>query len=222
MNFNRFVSILAFFTVLSSPKAIAQAYDLVSFGTEDGGRIEASFFKAGNRQVVIFAHGAIFNKESWYFLAEAFQRKGVSALSIDFRGYGNSKSGSSSKKMYDILGAIAYLKEQGFTDINLVGASMGGAAVLLALSNNSIPIDKVVLLAPAGGPAVASTANNKLFIVSENEGMFTGVKAIYEASAEPKQIKIYPGNAHAQHLFKTDVRDELIDRITRFIKPTQP
>jgi pimeloyl-ACP methyl ester carboxylesterase len=222
MNFNRFVSVLAFFTVLSSPKAIAQAYELVNFGTEDGGRIEASFFKAGSSKVVIFAHGAIFNKESWYFLAEAFQRKGVSALSIDFRGYGNSGSGSSTKKMYDILGAISYLKEQGFTDINLVGASMGGAAVLLALSNNSIPIDKVVLLAPAGGPAIVSTASDKLFIVSESERMFTGVMAIYAASAEPKQIEIYPGNVHAQNLFRTAIRDKLIDRITGFINPTQP
>jgi len=222
MNLSRFAFILTFFAVSGSSKVVAQAYELVHFDTNDGGKIEASLFSASDSKAVIFAHGAIFNKESWYFLAEAFQSKGVSALSIDFRGYGNSRSGSSTKKMYDILGAISYLKEQGFTDINIVGASMGGAAVLLALSNNSVPIDKVVLLAPAGGPAIVSTASDKLFIVSESERMFTGVMAIYEASAEPKQIKIYPGNAHAQNLFKTDVRDELIDRITGFINPTQP
>jgi alpha-beta hydrolase superfamily lysophospholipase len=222
MNFNRFVFVLVFFAVLSSPKAIAQADELVAFGTEDGGKIEASFFNAGNSKAVIFAHGAIFNKESWYFLAEAFQRKGVSALSIDFRGYGNSTSGSTTNKMYDILGAISYLREQGFTEINLLGASMGGVAVLSALSNISIPIDKVLLLAPAGGPAIESTASDKLFIVSESERMFSSVMAIYNASAEPKQIKIYPGNSHAQHLFKTDVRDELIERIINFIVPAQP
>ena len=204
---------------MNSPKAIAQPYELIGFATEDGGKIEASFFNAGNNTAVVFAHGAIFNKESWNFLAEAFQHKGVSALSIDFRGYGNSTSGSTTNKMYDILGAISYLIGQGFTDINMVGASMGGAAVLLALSNNSIPIDKVVLLAPAGGPAMVSTASDKLFIASENERMFSGVMAIYNASAEPKQIQIYPGNTHAQHLFKTDVRDELVERIINFITP---
>jgi len=219
MNFYRLVFMLASFAIFSSPKAIAQSYELVNFDTEDGGRIEAAFFEASRSKVVIFAHGAIFNKESWYFLAEAFQHKGVSALSIDFGGYGNSTSGSTAKKMYDILGAIAYLDEQGFTDVNVVGGSMGGAAVLSALSNNSIPINKVVLLAPAGGPAIVSTASDKLFVVSEKEGMFSGVMAIYNASAEPKQIKIYPGNAHAQHLFKTDVRDELIERIINFINP---
>ena len=121
--------------------------------------------------------------------------------------------------MYDILGAISYLKQQGFTEINLIGASMGGAAVLLALSNNSIPIDKVVLLAPAGGAALSSTASDKLFVASANERMFSRVMAIYDASAEPKQIEIYPGNTHAQHLFKTDIRDELIARVINFIIP---
>lgn len=211
--------IFIFLTVLSGQKAMAQSWELVNFGTEDGGDIEASFFYTSNSKAVVFAHGAIFNKESWYFLAEAFQSKGVSALAIDFRGYGNSTPGSTTKKMYDILGAISYLKARGFTDINVVGASMGGAAVLLALSNNSIPIHKVVVLAPAGGPAIISTASEKLFVVSENEGMFSGVMSIYDKSAEPKQIKIYPGKTHAQHLFKTDVRDELIERIINFIHP---
>lgn len=221
MSFNRFIFILPFLAALSSPKAIAQAYELVNFGTEDGGKIEASLFSASTSKVVIFAHGAIFNKESWYFLAEEFQRKGVSALSIDFRGYGNSTTGNTTKKMYDVLGAISYLKKQGFTDINMVGASMGGAATLLTLSNNSIPINKVVLLAPAGGPAITSTSTDKLFVVSENERMFSGLMTIFDASAEPKQIKIYPGNTHAQHLFKTDVRDDLIQRILNFIIPAK-
>ena len=222
MIFNRFVFSPILIAILSSSTVVAQSHELVNFGTEDGGKIEASLFNAGNSKAVVFAHGAIFDKESWYFLAEAFQRKGVSALPIDFRGYGNSTSGSTTKKMYDVLGAISYLREQGYTEINVVGASMGGAAVLLALSNNSIPIHKVVLLAPAGGPAIDSTASDKLFIVSENEGMFSGIMAIYNASAEPKQIKIYPGNTHAQLLFKTDVRDELSERIINFIMTDQP
>ena len=222
MVFNRTVFLLILCNILSSSTAVAQPYELVNFGTGDGGNIEASLFNASNSKAVVFTHGAIFDKESWYFLAEAFQRKGITALSIDFRGYGNSTSGSTTKKMYDVLGAISYLREQAYTQISIVGASMGGAAVLLALSNNSIPIHKVVLLAPAGGPAIDSTVSDKLFIVSENEGMFSGIMAIYNASAEPKQIKIYPGNTHAQHLFKTDVRDELSERIINFIMTDQP
>jgi alpha-beta hydrolase superfamily lysophospholipase len=226
MSFHRFIFNLIFLAVLSSSDVMAQSFELVSFGTKDGGKIEAALFAPANNEtdskVVIFAHGAIFDKESWYFLAEAFQQAGISALAIDFRGYGNSTPGSSAKKMYDILGAISYLDTQGFTDINVVGASMGGAAVLLALDENTLPIQKAVLMAPAGGPAIRSTVTEKLFIVSENERMFSRVMAIHAASAEPKQVQVYPGNAHAQHMFKTDVRDELIERIMNFIMPNKP
>jgi pimeloyl-ACP methyl ester carboxylesterase len=219
---NRFVFLFLLFTILNSSMVVANSYELVNFDTGDGGKIEASFFHASNSKAVVFAHGAVFNKESWYVLAEAFQRRGISALPLDFRGYGNSTPGTTTKKMYDILGAISYLKEKGFTDINIVGASMGGAAVLAALNNNSIPIAKVVLLAPAGGPAITSATTGKLFVVAESESTFSGIMAIFKASTEPKQIKIYPGNTHAQHLFKTDVSEELIELITSFITTGQP
>jgi len=221
MTTNRFIFLLFLFTLLNSSMVVAKPYELVNFDTGDGGKIGASFFHASNSKAVIFAHGAIFNKESWYFLAEAFQRKGITALPLDFRGYGNSTPGTTTKRMYDILGAISWLKQKGFTNINIVGASMGGAAVLAALKNNSIPIAKVVLLAPAGGPAISSTEISKFFVAAENEGMFSGIMAIYEASADPKQIKVYPGSIHAQHLFKTDVSEELIELIISFITTGQ-
>jgi len=209
--------ILVFSFILGVSPVMAQPFELVTFGTPDGGTVEAAWFAAGKSKAVVFAHGAIYDKESWYFLAQALQQRGVSALSIDFRGYGHSKAGSSPRKMYDILGAVAYLEKHGFDDISLVGASMGGAAVLAALAHETVAVRKVVLLAPAGGAAVASTSTDKLFVVSRDEGLYDRVMAIYNASAEPKAIEVYPGNAHAQHLFQTGVREELIGRITGFI-----
>ena len=193
------------------------AFELVHFDTDDGGEIEAAYFKAEGDKVVVFAHGAIFNKESWYFLAEAFQKKGVSALSIDFGGYANSKAGNTGKKLYDILGAISYLEGKGFNDIAIVGGSMGGAAVLGALSHENLQVKKVVLLAPAGGSPIQSSDMDKLFIVSKEEGLYQRVKTIYNDSVSPKVIKEYPGKAHAQHMFKTDYADELKTLIIDFI-----
>ena len=199
-------------TVMSKDK-----FEIVKFTTEDGGRIEAALFKASASKVVIFAHGAIFDKESWYFLAEKFQDKGVAALSLDFRGYGNSVSGSTNKKMYDILGAIAYLQAEGYSNINIVGGSMGGAAVLSALSLVKEPITKVVLLAPAGGSPINSDKTDKLFVVSREEGLYDRVKSIYSDSSDPKIIKEFAGNAHAQHMFKEDYANELIALILDFV-----
>ena len=214
-----YIALLIFGSTLLMPQIVSSQdkFELVKFDVEDGGSIEGAFFSAKSKKAVIFAHGAIFNKESWYFLTEKFQNLNVASLSIDFRGYGNSKAGSTDKKYYDILGAIAYLNDQGFTDINVVGGSMGGAAVLSALPHTPTPISKVVVLAPAGGPPITSEQTNKFFVVSKEEGLYSRVTSIYNESAEPKKIKEYPGSTHAQHMFKTDYAEELATLILKFI-----
>jgi alpha-beta hydrolase superfamily lysophospholipase len=211
--------VLALTGILNVPRATAAKdnFELIKFTTEDGASIQGALFKANSNKVVIFAHGAIFDKKSWYFLAEKFQARNVAGLSIDFRGYGNSEAGSTNKKMYDILGAISYLKAQGYNDINIVGGSMGGAAVLAALTLAKKPINKVVLLAPADGPPIKSDKTDKFFVVSKGEGLYNRVKSIYNNSAEPKHIKEYSGRAHAQHMFKEDYKDELEALILDFI-----
>jgi esterase/lipase len=198
---------------------ISNDFELITYPTEDNGVIEASFFKGTDRNLaVIFAHGAIFNKESWYFLAEKLQSKGIASLSIDFRGYGNSKKGTTNKKSLDILGAIDYLKGKGFNSIAIVGGSMGGSAVLSALDTKTDnAIKKAVLLAPAGGAGITSTSIKKLFIVSKDEGLFKRVNTIYNESSQPKQLKIYSGSYHAQHMFKADYKNELINLIIDFL-----
>jgi len=198
--------------------ATTDGFELITYTVADGGTIEASFFKAEQDFVVIFAHGAVFNKESWYFLAERLQKEGVSSLSLDFRGYGDSKRGSTNKKSLDILGAIDYLKEKGFKKIAIVGGSMGGGAVLNALDiKTDTVIEKVVLLAPAGGKGIANKSIKKLIVVSKDEGLFTRVNKIYNESSSPKELKVYPGSFHAQHMFKADYSNELIDLIIKFL-----
>lgn len=195
-------------------------FKLISFSTEDGGSIEASLFEGKKDLVVIFAHGAVFNKESWYFLAEKLQSNGVASLSIDFRGYGNSKTGTSNNLALDILGAIEYLKDQGYKSISLVGGSMGGAAIQDALElKTDDTLKKVVLLSPAGGPAITSNSIEKLIIVSKDEGLYAKVNAIFDASANPKATKIYKGSYHAQHMFKSNYAEELTDFIVEFLTP---
>jgi len=192
-------------------------FELVKFNTEDEGIIEAAFFPAKSKKVIIFAHGAIFNKESWYFMAKKFQEENIAGLSIDFRGYGNSIAGSTDKKLYDILGAITYLRNRGFEEINIIGGSMGGAAALGALLFTKVTINKVVLMAPAGGSPVRSEKTDKLFIISKDEGLYTRVKSIYDNSSKPKNIKIFQGSSHAQHLFNSEYANEVENLIIEFV-----
>lgn len=190
----------------------------VTFATDDGGTIGGSLFVAKQNRAVVFAHGAAFNKESWYSLAERLQKEGITALAIDFRGYGNSRPGRTAELYRDLLGALGYLEKEGCQHISLVGGSMGGAAILRALGHTVDPrIESVILLAPAGGDPSKSTTVRKLFVVAEQDRFRATVSTLYDGSAEPKQLKVYSGSAHAQHLFKTEHGKDLTSLIVHFL-----
>jgi pimeloyl-ACP methyl ester carboxylesterase len=174
-----------------------------------------------NKYISIYFLGGfcLFSCQKSGISKEKLQEQNVASLSIDFRDYGNSKSGNTNKKMFDIQGAITWLKNNGFNDISIIGGSMGGAAVLSALETNKIPVTKVILLGPADGPPVISTLTRKLFVVSKEESLYNTVMDIYQKSASPKGIEVYPGNVYAQHIFKTDFAEKLEKLILDFIGP---
>jgi hypothetical protein len=96
---------------------------------------------------------------------------------------------------------------------------MGGAAILRALAHTASPgIDRVVLLAPAGGEAMKSQTIKKLFVVAEKDGFYSKVYNLYQASREPKELKVYPGSAHAQHMFKSEYGVDLANLIVHFLR----
>ena len=200
------------------PASSQDKFELDQFNSEDRAAIEAAFFPAEAQQVVRVAHGAVLNKESWYFLCRKLQDVNIAALAIDFRGYGNSTTGSTNDKRNDIIAAVSYLVSREFTSINIIGGSMGGAAVLAAMPEIDSKVEKVVLMAPAGGPPIMSEEMSKLFIVSKEEGLYDRVKMIYRESADPKIIREFAGRAHAQHMFKEDYADELTHLIISFIQ----
>ena len=109
-----------------------QALREVSFATADGGRVFANLYGRGDHAVVL-AHGAVFDKESWQPFAKVLADNGLTALAIDFRGYGKSVAGSRAKALKeDILAAIRYLREGGSQTVSVVGGSMGGTAAARA------------------------------------------------------------------------------------------
>lgn len=201
-----FVVLQVGYTLPASARLGTPEFSPVTFKTEDGGTISASLFRASGPLAVVLAHGAVFNKESWYPLARKLKGLGVTSLPIDFRGYGKSLAGRSGRedRYLDVLGAVQFLEGKGFKKIGLVGGSMGGAAVLTALARSEDPaIVKVLLLAPAGGPPVKRTGIEKLFIVSQGDPLHPRVVNIYEATAKPKNLDVLPGSAHAQNIFAT-------------------
>lgn len=194
-------------------------FQSITFKTTDNGIIQGSLFEADKKLCVVFAHGMVFNKESWYQVAGHFQKAGISSLSIDFRGYGTSKAGTSKELYFDILGAIDVLQKSNYKHIALVGGSMGAAAITHALAHSpNSPVSKIILLAPAGGDPVKSDQIQKLFIVYAEDSFYSTVESLYVLSSEPKTLKVYTGSSHAQHMFKTDFKDDMLQLMIHFLQ----
>ena len=190
----------------------------VSFRATDGGQIYGSLFGKGDHAVVL-AHGAIFNKESWDEQSKLLASRGLRVLAIDFRGYGESKPGSKGNALHlDVLAAVQYLHDQGAKRVSVVGGSMGGgAAALASVESKDKEIDRLVLLAHSPIKEPEKLKGNKLFIVSRGDGIRSSVERQFKAAPEPKKLVQLEGNAHAQHIFRSDKKDELTKQIVDWL-----
>ncbi len=207
--------------------------ELVSFPTEDGGVVHADLYGSGDRAVVL-AHGGRFNKGSWATQAQTLARAGFRVLAIDFRGRGQSRGGpqptSPDDVHFDVLAAVRYLHETGARSVSVVGGSFGGwAAARAAVEAKEGEIDRIVLLAASAIDEPERMTGRKLFITTRDDFSGSGTPRLpeirdqYERAPDPKQLVILEGSAHAQHIFKTEQAERLMQEILRFLsEPPAP
>jgi pimeloyl-ACP methyl ester carboxylesterase len=205
---------------------VAAAQQGVSFPTQDGGLIYGDMYGKGARAVVL-AHGGRFNKESWEKQARALAAAGFRALTIDFRGEGQSRGGIEGRpfdegRPLDVLGAIHYLRKTGAKSVGVVGASMGGDYAAEAAETEPSEIDRLVLLASGAYTPLTRMKGRKLFIVARDDANADGprlpkIRAQYEKAINPKGLIILDGSAHAQFLFQTDQGERVMREILQFL-----
>jgi pimeloyl-ACP methyl ester carboxylesterase len=208
------------------PLAVPQ--ERVSFPTQDGGIVYADVYGTGERGVVL-AHGGRFNKESWTTQAQALATAGFRAVALDFRGRGESRGGPQSTSRdegvhFDVLAAVRYLHETGARTVSVVGASFGGgAAARAAVEAPPGTIDRIVLLAHSAIEKPERMQGRKLFITSRGDTTGNGalrlptIREQYDQAAEPKELVILDGAAHAQFIFETAQGERLMREILRFL-----
>jgi pimeloyl-ACP methyl ester carboxylesterase len=98
---------------------------------------------------IVFAHEFEDDACDWAQYARSLAAKGYRTLAFDFNGYGASVRDGESYDA-DVTAAAAYLRSRGATSIVLVGASMGGTAVLTAAATLTPPaVGVIALSAPA-------------------------------------------------------------------------
>jgi dienelactone hydrolase len=132
----------------------------------------------------------------------------------------------------DVLRVTSWGANQNFIDperIALVGASIGGSGVLLALS--SIPkLRAVATVGAAGAPAIADDAAERIrktleqtkvrcFLASSREDPFDGGGNVTSWSKGLSHVtaRLTSGSAHAMAIYN-EVRDELLRFLTSSLK----
>jgi pimeloyl-ACP methyl ester carboxylesterase len=204
---------------------LAVAQRTVSFTTQDGGLIYGDLYGGGPHAVVL-SHGGGFRKESWSKQANELAAAGFLLLAIDYRGEGESQSGSEHApddgRPLDLLGAIHYLRKDGATSVSVIGASMGGDYAAEAAEMEPDAIDRVVLLAGGAYTPLTRMKGRKLFILARDDANTEGprlpkIRAQFDKALEPKEMIVVDGSAHAQHLFQTAEGPRVMREIIRFL-----
>jgi dienelactone hydrolase len=130
---------------------------------------------------VVLGHQYLSDHCEFMPFARELAAAGFRALAIDFRDYGRSSGGDPNRLDLDVAAAAARLRADGATRIKLVGASMGGTAVLVAAARIRPAVAGVVSLS---GPtyfhgldavkAVRSSHVPVRFVVSRDDRPFAG------------------------------------------------
>ena len=143
--------------------------------------------------------------------ARVLAARGYRALTLSLRNHGSSGSEEIPNQHHDrdVAAAAAELRRRGVTKVFLIGASLGGTAVLKAAPGISPAVAGVVDLS---GPAQftdmdAAVAVRKLkapvlFIASRfDSGFVADTRALYRAAAsKDKRLVVRPGGEHGTSL----------------------
>lgn len=180
---------------------------------------------------VILAHGfsELTGQDDWRTFPDFLAAEGYVVLTFTFRGFCDRDGCSDGPRdlganWTDVLTAAAYLRDSGVERIFLVGASMGGIAVLRAAQTPDLDFAGVVSLATPQYPSryypnepeandltperLQQITEPKLFIagtddVMENVRFADEARSMFESSNDPKALELIDSRQHSSGLVTT-------------------
>jgi pimeloyl-ACP methyl ester carboxylesterase len=146
----------------SAPRSASSqraGYRPVRFAAADGVELVGRLSGTGNVGVILahgFSHGTA--QEAWLPFVSALVSRGYTVLTFNFRGFCDSKGCSEGpsqlgKNWRDAMAAVGFMERRGAKKIFLIGASMGGLAVLRAARMPEVDVSGVVSLATPQFPS---------------------------------------------------------------------
>ena len=173
-------------------------------------------------RAAILCHGQSWDASGWRDIAPRFVARGVPALAINFRGYGAS-TGKTGKwtTVTDLATAKAWLKQAGAKEIALVGASMGGHAVLG--SSFERDVECVVSISapvePVEDALSKKVSGRKLFICANEDSMGAAphVLRTFDLCDAPKTLLMFGASEHSIGMFHAPYGREVVAAILDFV-----
>ena len=143
----------------STPPAAPTEYEPVRFFAADDVELVGRLSGTGDVGVILahgFSHGTA--QEDWLRFVPVLVRRGYKVLTFNFRGFCDSEGCSESpsqlgKNWRDAMAAVAFMETRGAKQIFLIGASMGGLAVLRAARMPEVDLAGVVSLSTPQFPS---------------------------------------------------------------------
>lgn len=189
--------------------------------TSDGETVQADLYGTlPAARAVILCHGQSWDATGWRDIAPQFVERGVPALALNFRGYdGSTGSTTPTSTLTDLHAAKRWLKDNGVAEIALVGASMGGHAVLGSSFERDVEC-VVSISAPVQAVDDAlskQVSGRKLFICANEDYAAPHVLRAFEICDTPKTLLLFGAKEHSIGMFHAPYGREVIAAMLDFV-----
>jgi pimeloyl-ACP methyl ester carboxylesterase len=179
------------------------------------------------RRVAILVHGGKWDGSGWREVAPRFAAHGVPALALNLRGYDGStgKTNRWSDKSWtavtDLRAAKALVRSRGAEEIALVGASMGGRAILASSWEGDVEcvVSVSAPVTPITDEMSRRVTGRKLYVCADEDtlGAAEPVLASFAALERPKTLLLFGGKEHARAMFAAPYGEEAVAAIVEFV-----
>ena len=191
--------------------------------TSEGETLQADLYGSlPARRAVILCHGQSWDATGWREIGPKFAERGVPALAINFRGFdGSTGKTTPASTVADLHAAKMWLRESGAGEIALVGASMGGHAVLASSFEHDV---ECVVSVSAPVQAVDDTlsrkvSGRKLFICANEDSMGAAphVLRTFELCDTPKTLLLFGAKEHSNGMFHAPYGSAVVAAMLDFV-----
>jgi len=173
-------------------------------------------------RAAVLCHGQSWDASGWREIATQLAQRGVPALALNFRGYdGSTGKTVPASTVTDVHAAKLWLRAAGAQEIALVGASMGGHAVLGSSFERDVEL--VVSISapvePVDDALSRKVSGRKLFICANEDSMGAAphVLRTFELCDRPKTLLLFGAKEHSIGMFHAPYGGEVIAAILDFV-----